>query len=614
MLPSKPKGPASCAKRKDGPLTVNKSGDSKKKAKLNPITELINLLKARSIPVHTPGDPEYERSVANPNLMYRFSRPHLVVQPERYTQVQYLVREANRLGIHITIKNGGHSYAGSSTTDQGVLLDLLKLNKVLLDMKTKTMTLGGGALWGSAYKALIDGRNDGYVVNGGRCPNVGVSGFILGGGLGPFTRTLGMGCDSLKQATIVLADGKKITVKDSDEPTSRKGMLFWALCGAGGGNFGVVVEIKLGVSKLQNPQGVIVAGRYTWNPTAEDKNDFLSTMVRFYTHNWPDRMTIDSTWVCDLRLPEGRDVGVRFLVYFDGNEHEYRKQISKGVIHKGLAEQLKRRSLPEKSTRFLHETLVSQWYEETRQSFPKTRQWSLFTSFAFLNDEQTIKSVTAIIQSEMDDFKQQFKGERAMATFTFIHSGGQATTKPDWATAFRWRQTAYQAYIQILWEDKWLERDMRGFHQRFRKRVKPFSISGHAGYINFPDRSLKPDVHEKVYYGKNRQKLQLIKKICDPDNYFSWPLGVRLPEQTASSSGGLVGGTDEREQLANAFLAAEEEEGSSASDSESVDEEGQTDDIAGQQWESGAGNPSDDWLGKNGFPSSLWGPLDDRGQ
>ena len=103
----------------------------------------------------------------------------------------------------------------------------------------------GGARWGHAYKALVDGDQNGWFINGARCPTVGVSGFVLGGGLSPFTRSFGMGCDTLLEATIVTADGERVTVTSKDDRKEDKGKLFWALCGAGGGNFGVVVELKM---------------------------------------------------------------------------------------------------------------------------------------------------------------------------------------------------------------------------------------------------------------------------------------------------------------------------------------------------------------------------------
>lgn len=71
-----------------------------------------------------------------------------------------------------------------------------------------------------------------------------------------------MGCDTLVEATVVIADGDLVIVKETDDRNSREGKLFWALQGAGGGNFGVVVQMKLKVQKLQNLEGTVVVGRY----------------------------------------------------------------------------------------------------------------------------------------------------------------------------------------------------------------------------------------------------------------------------------------------------------------------------------------------------------------
>jgi len=75
--------------------------------------------------------------------------------------------------IPITIKNGGHSYAGFSTTGTGILLDLLRTETVNLDMQSKTVTLEGGALWGHACSKLVSGRYDWYIINGGAIPRCG---------------------------------------------------------------------------------------------------------------------------------------------------------------------------------------------------------------------------------------------------------------------------------------------------------------------------------------------------------------------------------------------------------------------------------------------------------
>lgn len=84
------------------------------------------------------------------------------------------------------------------------------------------MTVQGGALWGNVYRTLVDDE-EGLMINGGRCPTVGVSGFILGGGIGPFSRTLGMAVDGLVEVTIVTAEGDLITVSAEDAPDTDEG-------------------------------------------------------------------------------------------------------------------------------------------------------------------------------------------------------------------------------------------------------------------------------------------------------------------------------------------------------------------------------------------------------
>ncbi|UKZ82710.1 hypothetical protein TrVFT333_010505 [Trichoderma virens FT-333] len=183
----------------------------------------IDALKRENLNVLKPGEPDYERSVITTNRLYRFSRPNCVIHPKSILDVQKVVNEAVSQNIAITVKNGGHSYAGFSTASQGILLDLKELNKGKIDIESKIVTLEGGMVWGQVYMLLINGKHDGYIINGGRCPSVGASGFMLGGGLGPFTRSFGMGSDTLKEATIVTANGKRVTVKDTDDPSSPKG-------------------------------------------------------------------------------------------------------------------------------------------------------------------------------------------------------------------------------------------------------------------------------------------------------------------------------------------------------------------------------------------------------
>ncbi|KAI1439619.1 hypothetical protein F5Y02DRAFT_412109 [Annulohypoxylon stygium] len=487
----------------------------------------IEKLKDDGVPVFDRGEEEYERSVATPNLLFRFSRPDCVIQPETISQVQAIIKEAREHKLEVTIKGGGHSYAGHSTAFRGISLDLRKLNNAELDSGFESVTVGAGCQWGHVYKTLVNKRLDGYIVNGGRCPFVGVGGFILGGGLGPFTRSIGMGSDTLKEATIVTADGNSVTVKDSDDRRSDNGRLFWALRGAGGGNFGVLVQMKLEVRELRGKDGTVVAGRYQWFPKLGITDDFMATMNSFYTAKWPNRMTIDTTWMCDLRRSSGD--GVRFLLYHDGNKDDFDRIIDKYIQNPALSEQLKRRSLPEKSTRFLHETLVNQWSEETTRSFPTNRTYSIYTSFVFNNERATIGSVTSVIRGEMVNFRRRFMGEQVEFLVTWIHSGGKAAEKDPTDTAFFWRKAVYHTYITVEWEDKWMERDMRGFLGNVKSKLRKYSLNGEAAFINFPDGALRKNAHERAYFGDNREELRRVKEIWDKDNFFKWSQSVRLP-------------------------------------------------------------------------------------
>ncbi|EFX00023.1 berberine family protein [Grosmannia clavigera kw1407] len=494
------------------------------------------MFESRGVPVFVPGQPEYDRSIATSNRMYRFSRPECVVRPQSADQVQDIVRTARDSDVDITIKCNGHSYAGHSTAFSGISLDLRGMQKTSLDMDAKIVTMDSGCQWGHVYGTLVNGRHNGYIINGGRCPTVGVSGFTLGGGLGPFTRSLGMGCDTLAEATLVTADGKLVTVRDTDDPNSDEGRLFWALRGAGGGNFGVVVQMKMHVKKLKSPDKEVVAGKYIWTPDGGLTPDFLDVMNGFYTAPWSNNMTIDSTWICDT---EKKHDAVRFTIAFDGGKSRYDINIDRGLKGEGmtkhLREQLMRRAMSEKSTRFLYESLVNQWLEETERAYPENKTYELFSSYIFNNESDEgraeIKKATKIIADLMKTFRERFKdGDDASFQATWIHSGGEAAKKKPEETAFFWRQAVYHMYVTIQWKDKWLEGSMREFHKEVKAALRPSSLNGQAAFINFPDRDISSNKHEEMYFGKNAEKLRLIKAHWDKDGFFKFPHGIRRPD------------------------------------------------------------------------------------
>ncbi|KAK6532870.1 hypothetical protein TWF281_007042 [Arthrobotrys megalospora] len=588
------------------------------------IREFADTLKGESVSVYLPGEEEYERSVATSNLLYRFARPDCVVQPLNANDVQTVVREAVQYGLPMTIKGGGHSYAGFSTAHSGISLDLGKMNRARLDMKRNppVMTMQGGAKWGHAYKHLINGKYDGYIVNGGRCPTVGVGGFLLGGGLAPFGRSFGLGCDTLIEATIVDAKGDIITVSredlkwpddETDKDKIKRKKLFWALCGAGGGNFGVVVEFKLAVQKLKQPHGLVVAGKYEWKPPykkdelspAQQEDgvetqvptvvtpETIATMNTFYSYEWPDECTIDTSWVFTV----GQPIFIRFLVYYDGTKEQFKKLIDptgengedlpddeKPIKDKALRGILKRRMIEEPSTRFLHETLVDQWSDEIVKAFPTNKSYDLHVSFVFPNDKETIETITKYINEAMGSFQEKFSGETATIQITWIHSGGKVSKYGASDTAYPWRDGVYNVYVKLEWDGKWLEEDLRDYLQTFRNDLRQYSLEKRAAYVNFPfpdEIPMTSDEYEAAYYGQNAERLREVKLDWDPDEYFKWHQGVQLPKATYTMQSSFLAAEVDGLSIPTFSVAAR------TMNTIKVESDGQTyaDSLARKQWE-----------------------------
>ncbi|KAL9471008.1 hypothetical protein ACSS6W_008949 [Trichoderma asperelloides] len=293
-----------------------------------------------------------------------------------------------------------------------------------------------------------------------------------------------------------------VTVKETDDRNSKEGKLFWALQGAGGGNFGVVVQMKLKVQRLQNLEGTVVAGRYQWFPEEGFSDEVNTTMNDFYTTNWPNSTTIDSTWVCDLRQNKRLD-GIRFNVSFEGSRLKYERVINKHIQHEKLKTQLMRRALPEKSTRFLYETLN--------------------------DDKEKIAKVTGTIGELMKEFRKDFTGEEVNFLVTWIHSGGKATEKNPADLAFFWREAVFHTDVTVKWMGKWMEKDMRFFLAKVKTALRPPILNGEAAFVNFPDRDFPTKFHEKAYFGDNREELRLVKEMWDKNKLFRFAQGVRLP-------------------------------------------------------------------------------------
>ena len=168
-------------------------------------------------------------------------RPGVIVRVKTAGDVQRTINAARDRRIELAVRSGGHSGAGHSATEGGIVLDLRDMNAVAIDADAKTAWVETGATAGQLTTAAAA---HGLVVGLGDTGSVGVGGITLGGGVGYLVRKWGLAIDSLLAAEIVTADGLRLTA-DPDTDAD----LFWAIRG-GGGNFGVATRLKFRLHEL----------------------------------------------------------------------------------------------------------------------------------------------------------------------------------------------------------------------------------------------------------------------------------------------------------------------------------------------------------------------------
>lgn len=179
------------------------------------------------------GEDGYDEAAGTP---FAAGTPEVIVRPADADAVTAALGHASQAGLPVIVRSGGHSMAGLSTGDKGMVIDLAELDEVaVIDPSRRLVRVGGGATWGAVSAALAA---HGLGISAGDTRQVGVGGLSLGGGIGWMVRRWGLAIDSLVRAEVVTADGR-LLVADAGQNAE----LFWALRG-GGGNFGVVTSFE----------------------------------------------------------------------------------------------------------------------------------------------------------------------------------------------------------------------------------------------------------------------------------------------------------------------------------------------------------------------------------
>jgi FAD/FMN-containing dehydrogenase len=214
-------------------------------------TSTVSVARLRAVfdgRVVAPGDPGYDqaRTVFYGGID---RRPAVIVRPTTPAEVAHVVTLARDSGLELAVRSGGHSPAGHSVSDGGIVLDLGAMNALDIDVAGRTAWAQTGLTAGEyTTAAAAHGLATGF----GDTASVGIGGLTLAGGVGYLVRKHGLTIDDLLAAELVTADGRLLQVDDQTHPD-----LFWAIRG-GGGNFGVATRLRFRLHPVDQVVGGIL--------------------------------------------------------------------------------------------------------------------------------------------------------------------------------------------------------------------------------------------------------------------------------------------------------------------------------------------------------------------
>lgn len=393
---------------------------------------------------------------------------------------------AKRHCIPIRIRSGGHNYEGYSNGNCVLVIDISRLNDMYIDTDSNLLHVESGVTNQQVYGLV---SSFGYPFPGGTCPSVGVSGYCLGGGWGLSCRNYGLGCDSLTEIELIDYEGNLIHANGRVNED-----LFWALRGAGGGNFGIVVAMT-----FQLPQKVdfvtLIEIDYL-NVSEIEQEQFLSVW-----QNWlskaDDRMTLLGRVYQSER--DGRAMLLRGIFYGEPEEANL-------ILTDFL-------SLPNavyniEAVTFLEAiTIIGSVY-------PPFERFQSVSGFVIQElSEEEIKSLVQIIQEPPNG--------SVFAGISLYALGGKVSDVGTNDTAFFYRNAKYMIWLETVWEKSEFAQVNREWIAKNYQLIRCLTI---GSYVNFPYDKLEHYLEE--YFGFHVNQLKRIKTKYDPCNTFSYPQGI----------------------------------------------------------------------------------------
>lgn len=441
-----------------------------------------------------PGEPGYAEAVAIWNAAIT-RRPAVVARCTSSQDVAAALAFAQAEELEVSVRGGGHNYAGCALCDDGVMIDLTPMKSVSVDPQTRRARCGGGTTWGELDAAT---QEHGLAVPGGFISKTGVAGLTLGGGFGWLCSLAGLSCDNMVGAEVVTADGRILHASEAEHPD-----LFWAIRG-GGGNFGVVTEFEF---RLHPVGPMLHLGLFLFSP---DQGGDMLRFAREYVAGLPDDC---AAFMAGLSAPPEP---------FVPEALHFTPVYALAVVGLGDAEEHARLIEPiQSSLKPIVEMVTPIPYVGLQQMFDASAPWGMYSY------------EKAVYLSELSDgaietiLEHQAKKMCPLSFVPIFVLGGAYGRADGEASAFGGsRDVKYIVNISgtaMSAEDFDAE---RAWSRNYWSALVQYAV-GVGSYVNFMTDYEEDRVRSA--YGPKYERLQQVKAAYDPQNVFHLNANIRPP-------------------------------------------------------------------------------------
>ncbi|NEC69269.1 FAD-binding oxidoreductase [Streptomyces sp. SID9727] len=454
-----------------------------------------------------PGDTAYPTARQLYNTRFDGQKPAAIAYVRHEDDVRACLAFARRTSVPVAIRSGGHSYAGWSSGNGRLVIDVASLDGVEADG-----TVGAGAKLLGVYEGLAA---HGVTIPGGSCPTVGISGLTLGGGHGVAARAYGLTCDSLTAATLVTADGRTLTVDAKHDPD-----LFWALRGAGNGNFGVVTSLRFRTHPA--PRTVTAYMSWPWSRARD--------VVTAWQEWGPDQP--DEIWsAAHLDAgPGGSNPTVSVSAFSLGTYGDLQNAVDRLADRIGASAtsvSLRRRDYREAMLVYAGCSGLTDAQCHLPGTTPgRSPQGALqretYAAASDFYDRSLPPAGVSALLDAVRAFTRLAPDQGGGGSVALTALGGAVNRVDPSATAFVHRRSRMLAQYIGAWRPGTPGTAQQNWLKDTHAAMRPYA-SG-AAYQNYTDPSLTN--WRTAYYGSSAARLAQVKKRYDPEGLFTYAQGV----------------------------------------------------------------------------------------